>query len=171
MGTVVKFGYHNTITNNDLIYRELFKNKSAPEISINENYKFPVVFVELDNNIQIGFDNISVFENTPNIITFSEQDFKVFKHYTRTQLPFDIAFARTIHSAQGVTAIEDIVYSVPVRNFCAFLSYVALSRCGSLKQLHLLGNYLNLAHFEIKKEIKDAIENEYQRLREIKMLP
>jgi hypothetical protein len=171
MGTVVKFGYNSTITNNHLYYRELFKDKSAPEISINEKYRFPVVFVELDNNIQIGSTNISVFENTPNIIAFSEKDFKLFKHYTRTQLPLDIAFARTIHSAQGVTAIEDIVYSVPVTNFCNFLSYVALSRCGSLKQLHLLGNYLNKTHFEISKEKKDAIENEYQRLREIKMLP
>ena len=70
-----------------------------------------------------------------------------------------------------VTAKEDIVYAVPEKNFCECLSYVALSRGGSLEQIHLTGNYLTQKHFHIPQKMKDAIEKEYLRLRNLPMLP
>ena len=175
MGTVIKFGFLNNIVNVSNHYRDTFKNKTAPEIAINKDYKLPTVFVEMDDFIHYGPNNISIFPNQENIIAFTEKKFylptvnKEKNAIVRYQIPLDIAFARTVHSSQGVTAKEDIVYFVPVKNFCEFLSYVALSRAGSLNQIHLLNHYLTKNHFKIPEKIKDAIEEEYLRLN--KLLP
>lgn len=173
MGTVYKFGISNTIINVSNHYRDFFKNKTAPEISISERYQIPTVFVEMDDFIHYGPNNVSVLFDKENIIAFTEKSYYLPKMNatSRSQLPLDIAFARTIHSAQGVTAKEDVVYAVPEKNFCEFLSYVSLSRGGSLDQIHLFGNYLNQKHFHIPQDMKNAIEKEYLRLRNIIMLP
>jgi len=172
MGTVVKFGFSNSIVDCSNNYRNTFNNKTAPQISITKGYQIPTVFVEMDDFIHYGPNNVSIFSEKENIIPFTEKIFYIptFAKITRLQIPLNIAFARTIHSAQGVTAIEDVVYSVPKKNFCEFLSYVALSRVGSLKQIHLFGQYLTKAHFQIPQNMKDAIENEYLRLKNITML-
>ena len=172
MGTVFKFGFSNNITSQSNAYRNIFNNKTAPEIAITGAYQIPTVFIEMDDLIHYGPNNISYFNDFENVIAFTEKKFflPTFSKLSRSQLPFDIAFARTIHSAQGVTAKEDVVYSVPEKNFCEFLSYVALSRCGSLTQLHLFGRYLTKAHFSIPEAMKNAIEAEYLRLKTIIML-
>jgi hypothetical protein len=51
-----------------------------------------------------------------------------------------------------------------------FISYVALSRIGSINQLHILENNdikLTYRHFEIVESIQIPIKNEYERLRNI----
>ena len=169
MGTVVKFGFSNDIVNSSNHYRDKFSNKIAPEIAITNGYKIPTVFVEMDDFIHYGPNNVSIFPEQQNVIAFTENKFYLptFSMITRKQIPLDIAFARTIHSAQGVTAKEDIVYFVPNKNFCQFLSYVALSRVGSLNQVHLVGQYLTKDHFHIPEKMRDAIENEYLRLKNL----
>ena len=170
---MVKFGFSNNIVKCSNDYRNTFNNKTAPEISIEKGYQIPTVFIEMDDFIHYGPHNVSICSDQENIIAFTEEIFYLptFTTMTRTQIPLDIAFARTIHSAQGITAKEDVVYSVPEKNFCEFLSYVALSRAGSLKQIHLIGQYLNKNHFQIPQKMKDAIEKEYLRLKNIQMLP
>jgi len=173
MGSVIKFGFHNNIVNVSNHYRNTFNNKTGPEIAITKNYQLPTVFVEMDDFIHYGPNNISIFPNQQNIIAFTEKKFylpslnKENKGIVRNQIPLDIAFARTVHSSQGVTAKEDIVYFVPHKSFCEFLSYVALSRAGSLKQIHLLNNYLTKKHFEIHEKTKNEIEQEYLRLKNL----
>jgi hypothetical protein len=125
------------LTKEEIEAPDKFNNKTAPEISISRGYQIPTVFIEMDDFIHYGPNNISIFSDKENIIAFTEKSFYLpeIKKITRLQLPLDIAFARTIHSAQGVTAKEDIVYAVPEKNFCECLSYVALSRGGSLEQI------------------------------------
>lgn len=170
MGTVVKFGFSKNILNDAYEYRTQFNNKTAPEIAISKDYQIPTVFVEMDDFIHYGPNNVSIFPDKENIIAFTEKEYYIptFQTIVRKQIPLDIAFARTIHSAQGVTAKEDIVYIVPVKNFCKFLSYVALSRAGSLKQIHLLGENLQKHHFEIDDKTRNAINEEYYRLQQLK---
>ena len=170
MGTVVKFGFSNNIINSVNDYRDTFNNKTAPEIAISNGYQIPTVFVEMDDFIHYGPNNVSIFPDKENIIAFTENTSYIpnFKTIARKQLPLDIAFARTIHSAQGVTAKEDVVYFVPKKKFCKFLSYVAMSRAGSLKQIHLLGENLQKHHFEIDNDTRNAIIDEYYRLQHLK---
>ena len=63
MGTVIKFGFDESIKNPNL-YKKQFKKLSAPSISINEHYKIPVVYVKMDHDIKYGNNNfITVFDN------------------------------------------------------------------------------------------------------------
>ena len=128
----------------------------------------------MDEDVKYGYTYISALsdnngESIKNVVAFGEQKFSIGQKAQRIQLPLTIAFARTIHSAQGITAKQSLVFAPTKQNariFAPFLAYVALSRIGSIKQLLLL-DFLYPKHFSIRNELKNAIEKEYDRLRNI----
>ena len=93
MGTVIKFGFPNHIKNPNK-YKNQFKKLSAPKISIHKNYRIPIVFVQMDNDIKYGENNfISVFninENgnkiVKNVIPFTECSFELGNKIIRKQI-------------------------------------------------------------------------------------
>ena len=104
---------------------------------------------------------------------------KIESSYTRWQLPLALAHAITVHKAQGITALGDVVVQptpltpevdpagskkqrVP-KPFAPGLEYVACSRCKELKKLHLLER-LQPIHFQSHRRIRAQIAAEYARL-------
>lgn len=169
---MVKFGFEDNISPN--LYIDILSKLSAPEVSIHKNYKIPIVFVLMDEDIKYGNTNISALKDDngiaiKNVIAFGEQSFGIGRKSKRIQVPLEIAFARTVHSAQGITAKQSLVFTPTKENeriFAPFLAYVALSRVGSLKQLLLL-ELLTVKHFSINYNLRVSIEKEYNRLRKI----
>jgi hypothetical protein len=142
---------------------------SATEISIHKDYIIPIVLVKMDDTIIVANIKLNDSIYGDNVISFSERPFEVLAKCDRYQLPLKIAFARTTHSAQGITATESLVY-IPFtpfdKQFAPFLAYVAVSRVGEMKRLFLL-HPLTRKHFEISDLKRNCIEKEYKRLRSI----
>ena len=64
---------------------------------------------------------------------------------TRTQFPLRIAYAITVHKAQGLT-LPRIVLNITGRDFALGLSYVAISRVKTFDGL-LFDEFFNLERF------------------------
>lgn len=172
MGTVIKFGFDDNIDR--ALYNEQFCKLPAHEISVKQNYKIPIVFVQMDDDISYDNIHISALKNEnnefiKNVVAFGETTFSLGRNIQRIQLPLTLAFARTVHSAQGITAKQSLVFAPTPPNqriFTPFLAYVAVSRVGALINLLLLEN-LTQKHFLINIDLRVAIEKEYARLRNL----
>jgi ATP-dependent exoDNAse (exonuclease V) alpha subunit len=74
--------------------------------------------------------------------------------YTRLQFPLTLSASVTIHSCQGVT-LSSIIVDIGKKIFSAGQSYVALSRCKTLKGVHIL-------NLDLKKIRADHRSKEYE---------
>ena len=84
----------------------------------------------------------------------------------RYQIPLELCHASTVHSCQGATATSPggVVYNRTNRDlFASGLTYVAISRCQSIKDL-LLQKPILLGHFKTHPKVLAAIKTEYKRL-------
>ena len=155
MGTVHSFGFvSNPFTVTDEINREI-----------------PVVFVQMDLRTGCSIDtdnnggNIAVNNLIPVCAIASIT--KIQNKYTRWQLPLLPAHARTVHSAQGITATEGaIIYpiSMGLKHFARALEYVMTSRPTSADDIYLM-EPLTLQHFNDFNHSRACIREEYSRLR------
>ena len=85
---------------------------------------------------------------------------------SRNQIPLELCHAATVHSCQGATASSPggVVYNRTDRAlFASGLTYVAISRCQSIKDL-LLQKPIAMHHFKTHESVLDAIKAEYKRL-------
>ena len=128
--------------------------------------EIPIVFVQMDQD-----NDISVSHTKPAVIQFSAipSDVDITHNrvtYTRYQLPLIPAHCQTIHSAQGLTAKDDVVIEPsPNYPFAMALEYVAISRVTSLRHLHLL-HRVKETHFTSHSQSRQMITDEMERLRE-----
>jgi hypothetical protein len=87
------------------------------------------------------------------------------KHIKRIQLPLILAFALTVHKAQGLTK-EYVLFVASSKLFARALAYVALSRCVSLEGLYIIGGKITTRHFKQTFSNEDSvIKAETTRLR------
>jgi hypothetical protein len=87
----------------------------------------------------------------------SSTDFETVREvmeYTRLQFPLTLSSSVTIHSCQGVT-LSSIIVDIGKKIFSAGQSYVALSRCKTLKGVHIL-------NLDLKKIRADHRSKEYE---------
>lgn len=87
----------------------------------------------------------------------SSSDFETVREimeYSRLQFPLTLSASVTIHSCQGVT-LSSIIVDIGKRIFSAGQSYVALSRCKTLKGVHIL-------NLDLKKIRADHRSKEYE---------
>lgn len=151
MGTVIKFCFSNEITTSKIT-------------------EIPIVLVKFDipTNYSITTDN------NENIIPIYPRRTQLCEGYARYQLPLKVAHAQTIHSAQGRTAVGDVVLyptdltKPPFKDFTDALTYVGLSRATSLDGLYLVRpverNHFNHDSYKFNKNL---INSEYERLRKL----
>ena len=87
----------------------------------------------------------------------SSTDFETVRElmeYTRLQFPLTLSASVTIHSCQGVT-LSSMIVDIGQKIFSAGQSYVALSRCKTLKGVHIL-------NLDLKKIRADHRSKEYE---------
>jgi hypothetical protein len=141
------------------------KRPTNDEMANEENREIPIVFVQMDQD-----NNVSISTKRA-IVSFaaisSDADIKHNSiSYTRYQLPLTPAHCQTIHSAQGLTAKDDVVIEPsPSNPFAMALEYVAISRVTSLRNLHML-NSVKPIHFTSHPNYRVMIANEMERLRQ-----
>jgi hypothetical protein len=123
-----------------------------------------VVGFEVNNNEAAG-DVVCVivkFENIEHPVPIRRESFsfEVLRavYYTRKQFPLMLAFAITVHKAQGLS-LECAIVDAGSSTFGPGMTYVALSRITTLAGLHLI----DFDHSKVKCDRK-AVE-EYNRLR------
>ena len=127
-----------------------------------------VVFVQMDDDIGITCDKSAT--PIPNLVPFVRTPCieKLKSVFFRLQFPLLLAFARTTHSAQGITAKHGVVM-YPTMNigkiFARGLEYVMISRACRIEDVFLMDPLLEI-HFNNKKFIRsiDRIRAEYVRL-------
>ena len=129
------------------------------------NREIPIVFVQMDqdNGISVSHTKQAVipFAAIPSDVDITHNRIS----YTRHQLPLIPAHCQTIHSAQGLTAKDDVVIEPsPNYPFAMALEYVAISRVTSLRHLHLL-HRVKETHFTSHNQSRQMISNEMERLR------
>jgi hypothetical protein len=78
------------------------------------------------------------------------------KKIKKIQLPLILAFALTIHKAQGLTK-DYVLFIASSKLFARGLSYVAISRCVSLDGLYLIGAKVTTKHFKQTFGVEDAV--------------
>jgi ATP-dependent exoDNAse (exonuclease V) alpha subunit len=71
-------------------------------------------------------------------------------------LPLILAFALTIHKAQGLTK-DYVLFIASSKLFARGLPYVAISSCVSLDGLYLLGAKVTTKHFKQTFSAEDAV--------------
>ena len=124
------------------------------------NREIPIVFVQMNQDNRISVSH-TTFTAIPSDISITQNRIS----YTRHQLPLILAHCQTIHSAQGLTAKDDVVIEPsPKYPFAMALEYVAISRVTSLRNLHLLRPVKDI-HFTSHNESRQMIANEMERLR------
>jgi len=158
MGTVHSFGYVDEPP-----------DQGTHQISLNS--EIPVVFVQMDLDTRCTIDSSSVIGKVPiaNLIPFCAiaSDTKIKNKYIRWQLPLRPAHARTVHSAQGMTAIHGaILYpnALGAKHFARALEYVMTSRPTTNDDIYLM-TPLTIDHFNYYDYQRACIRNEYSRLR------
>src|SRR6185437_11504086 len=113
-------------TIDDIIWEEGADWRSDPPLAICvafDGYIGPAVLYYND----VGQPVVPIFRST-------REFFKGNEACTRTQFPLSIAFAITIHRAQGVT-LDQVVLDISGTEFTAGLNYVAVSRVKSKEGL------------------------------------
>ena len=168
MGTVIKFGFD--FQYNDRQINKLSKLTSS-DISIHSEYHMlKYIFVQMDDDIHYGNELLSIMNEIPNVVVFTPKLFSIHcDKFNRYQFPLLNAHARTVHSAQGITAKQSVIFQAFLffeKVFTFALCYVALSRIGKMLQLHLLEN-IKERDINIPDSYKFAIEKEYKRLHKI----
>jgi hypothetical protein len=128
------------------------------------NREIPVVFVKMDedNGVSVTREHIAVipFWVIPSKKKIDHNGTK----YVRYQLPLIPAHCQTIHSAQGLTAPNDLVIAPsPGTPFEMALEYVAISRVTKLSHLYTLEKFRPI-HFSYKNSWRNLIRAEMERL-------
>jgi ATP-dependent exoDNAse (exonuclease V) alpha subunit len=126
------------------------------------------VFVQMDDDIGITCDKST--SPVPNLVPFVRlaSGYSLSNGFKRSQFPLLLAFARTTHSAQGITAKHGVVMHpmMPIGSiFARSLEYVMISRACRIEDVFLMDALL-LIHFKNKKFCKAyaIIRAEYERL-------
>lgn len=84
--------------------------------------------------------------------------------FLRHQIPLELAFASTIHKAQGITCSAGVVlYPSPTTPRQLGLEYVGLSRATHLNRVFLM-DLLRKEHFVNHMKKREEIDNELTRL-------
>ncbi len=169
-GTVYKFSYPKVDSTSDSL---LLPNASLTQcidaIKKGKRLLLPIVLVEMDKEFYKGKSCVSDRERivpiSPVALTMSWHSGSV----TRTQLPFIVAFANTIHSFQGAT-MKIIVVDPERCNFTPGLMYVALSRVTSFAGLVLTKRLTRDMFSKEKSERDRMLEEEMKRLRSLVVL-
>ena len=157
MGTVHSFGFVD-------------EPPIAGANNLTTNKEIPVVFVQMDLDTGCTVDKPkNGTDPVPNLIPFCAipADSKLLNKYIRWQLPLLSAHARTVHSAQGMTATNGaILYpnAIGARHFARALEYVMMSRPTTHENIYLMSP-LTLEHFNDYVYLRACIRNEYIRLR------
>jgi ATP-dependent exoDNAse (exonuclease V) alpha subunit len=158
LGNVVGFAFENDGPDKRI--------PSYDSMGDDDSREIPIVFVQMDQD-----NNISISHTKPAVIPYAAIPSDVcITHngitYTRYQLPLIPAHCQTIHSAQGLTAKDDVVIEPsPNYPFAMALEYVAISRVTSLQHLHLLHRVKEI-HFTSHHRYRDMIATEMMRLRQ-----
>ena len=145
MGTIHSFGL---VTHDDVVRVE-------------------VIFVQMDNvNDNLTCD-LSTISPTPNLIPIvrTVSQTKISHRFFRRQFPISVAFARTVHSAQGITTSAGVVVYPQINIFARGLEYVGVSRATAIENVILMSPLLEI-HFNNPRFAIDCeiIRNEYTRL-------
>lgn len=93
-----------------------------------------------------------------------KQEYELILTGSYSQIPLTLAWALTIHKAQGLTLSKMTFYKKESRPFASGHSYVALSRCHSVKDVSL-DTELTQEDINVKKDYKKIIFEEYLRLK------
>ena len=106
----------------------------------------PIILVAFDN-----YEGPVLYEETRVVpIAPSKREFAFGNvSCTRTQLPLTVAWAITIHKAQGITA-EKIVTNIAGKDHVVGLTYVAVSRVKNLRGL-LFEEPFDYSRFQTKQ--------------------
>lgn len=127
-----------------------------------------VVFVQMDEDVGITCDISDT--PVPNLVPFVRlaSKFPIKEEMKRSQFPLLLAFARTTHSAQGITAKHGVVMHpmMPTGSiFARGLEYVMISRACRIEDVFLMDALFPI-HFKNKKFEKSCarIRAEYERL-------
>ena len=79
----------------------------------------------------------------------------------RHMIPLIPGYAVTIHKAQGMT-LEQVIVNLGQQEFCSGLTYTALSRCKSIKNLALVNfpSYIRFRNFQTKPAFKERLNED-----------
>jgi hypothetical protein len=177
-GTIHSFGFVNPA-----IVTEASLNPSgaAYQLSVTRDSEYPIIFVQMDKvsidhhkqskmdnsacSLEYSCDNsverLLPFTLEPCKFTVSHQN----KKYVRYQYCLLPANASTAHKAQGMTAHKGTVLDISINDFKAHgMAYTGASRNTKADNMVSLHTLLP-DQFLITKTYKDAIQNEYDRLR------
>jgi len=137
--------------------------------------EIPIVLVQFDappEDKQEGKKDksgISISAKIPNLIPIGPIDSMCpitvgGYSYVRRQLPLLPAFARSIHSIQGVTAYDGAVVDPKTKFFAG--PYVAISRARSLDAVFLT-EAVTEENFIVDSDYRKVVESEYKQLRNL----
>jgi hypothetical protein len=111
------------------------------------NAEPPILFVQMDH-----YSGTSVSDTIPNLVPFTFEPRKIDDTYYRYQYPLALGHCRTVHSVQGITASQGVIF-YPTANgppFSRGIEYVAISRPTRTEDLFLMGSLLR-EHFQSSK--------------------
>jgi hypothetical protein len=137
--------------------------------SSSEQPQLPLVLVQFDAKYYTGE---SCLPDLPRVVpiypTTCNIDFNG-QTYVREQLPLEASSTVTVHQSQGTNAEEHVMCppGAPGADFTRALFYVALSRCETLKDLHLILYKATANMFTKHKRCVEEINAEYTRLRSL----
>lgn len=134
-------------------------------------HSIEVIFVKMDevyNGLTCDLSTTLPVSNLIPIVRMTSST-KINGKFFRRQFPISIAFARTVHSAQGITSVAGVVAYPQIRIFARGLEYVMISRATTMDNIILMSPLLPV-HFNNRRYEKDReiIRNEYYRLVNLK---
>jgi hypothetical protein len=138
-------------------------------ITSSEQPQLPIVLVQFDSKYYTGESCHPTLARVVPIYPKTSTVKYNGQAYVREQLPLERANASTVHQAQGTTAEEHVMCppGAPNADFTRALFYVALSRCETLANLHLILYKATSKMFTKHSKQVAEIEAEYERLRKL----